>query len=107
MHLLQGEAVKLELTSIEKRWVTRKWEVIREAQQKADTAGRDWARLSDEINTYLDGSKITDPLQRARVRAESLALAEAFASGEWFADEARRHIDDLSLFLQMKEHELL
>lgn len=91
----------------QRRWVKLKWERIRKSQQIADSSSREWNQLSDAINRYMDESGIVDIVQRARVKGESLPLAEAFERGKWHAAEAQRHIDDLQLFLRLKEMGLL
>lgn len=91
----------------EKEWIASKWAAIRLAQHKADLANSDWGRLNDEISEYIASMQITDPLQRAKVKGESLALKDALAVGNWHSRNAERHIHDLQLFLQMKQMGLL
>jgi hypothetical protein len=97
----------LRLDQTEREWVTAKWRLIRESQQQADEASNRWEQLAAEVDDYMDRSGLADPLARARVREENLALAEFFAAGRWFGQVAQRHIDDMDLFLRMKELGLL
>lgn len=91
----------------EREWVHLKWGRIRDAMQQADTAVNKWERLSDEVNTYLDAHKITDIVQRTNIRGENLALSDALATGQWFRGVAQAHVDDLNLYLRLKELGLL
>lgn len=91
----------------ERLWIRGKWDAIRKAQRLADAANNDWQRINGEINRYLDDSGITDVIQRAKIKGESLALRDAFAIGNWHARNAERHIHDLQLFLKLKEMGLL
>jgi len=59
--------------------------------------------IINAINVYLDQSGIVDIVQRARIKGESLPLKDALEKGKWHAQNAQRHIDDLMLFLKMKE----
>jgi hypothetical protein len=93
----------LNLSEGEQIWAVKKWARIRESQRKADEAGNDWTRLNDELNTYLDRSSVTDLVQRARIKSESIRLQDALGTHAWHRDEAQRHIADLDLFLRMKE----
>ena len=91
----------------DREWITRKWTIIRDAQQKADKAVNDWRKLSDEVNDWMDRTGLTDPLQRAKVKGENLTLNDLFALGQWYGKEAQRHIDDVNLFLHLKQVGLL
>jgi hypothetical protein len=94
---------KLELSADEKVWVDRKWKKIRISQAKADKAGNDWNRLNDEINDLMDRQGVTDIVQRSKTKSASLPLKDALDVGKWHAAESQRHIDDLALFLQMRQ----
>lgn len=87
----------------ERTWMRRKWEIIRDAQRQADKAINQWRLLSDEVIDYLDRSSITDPVQRARIKGENLRLTDLFTLGQWYRNEARAHMEDLNLFLRLKE----
>lgn len=100
-------AGSLNLSENELRFVAAKWRKIRESQQTADQANNDWKRIGAEIRDYLDRSGIHEMLARAKVMQESLALADALEVGDLHARTAQRHIDDLRLFLVLKEHGLL
>lgn len=91
----------------QRRWVALKWKRIREAQQTADASNNEWNRLNDEINDHMDRHGVTEVVQRAKVKGESLALKDALERGKWHAANAQRHIDDLMLFLKLKEMGLL
>lgn len=93
----------MELTGREKDWVRRKWQLIRQSQQKADAANAKWEKLTDEINSYLDRKGEADIVQRDRIKSESLALRDALESGGWHSRNAERHIHDVQLFLKIKE----
>lgn len=86
----------------DREWITRKWAIIRDANTKADKAVNDWRKLSDEVNDYMDRAGITDPVQRTKVKGENLALADLFALGKWYREEAQGHIADVGLFLELK-----
>lgn len=88
---------------VERQWVDAKWQLIRDAQHKADQAVAKWRRLSDEINSYLDRSGVQDVVQRAKIRNENLALTDAFGASTWFRKEAEVHIADLDMFLKLKK----
>lgn len=102
-----GSRPKIHLKDDERVWVRRKWEKIRVAQMKADKANLEWTSLNDSLNSYLDSSGTTDIVQRAKIKGENLSLADALAVGRWHSQDAQRHIDDLMLFLKMKELGLL
>lgn len=94
---------KINLSSAEQEWLRKKWSNIRESQQKADRSSREWSRLNEAMNEYLDQSGITDIVQRDRVKGQNLSMKGALATHAWHAGEAQRHIDDVNLFLRMKE----
>lgn len=93
----------LPLSPQDHEWVTAKWALIRKSQQTADKANNDWTRINAEINDYLDRDGTHDIVQRAQVKSQSLALADAYDVGKWHAGNAQRHIDDVMLFLRLKE----
>lgn len=97
----------LALSPSEHEWLTAKWALIRKSQTIADKASNDWNRINDEIVDFLDRHSITDVVQRARRKQESLALQDAYDVGAWHSRNAQRHIDDVQLFLQLKSLELL
>lgn len=94
-------------TETEREWVSRKWALIRASQQAADKCNNDWQRINAEIIDYLDRSHVTDWLERIRIKSQSLSLDDALTSGRWHAQNAQRHIDDVQLFLRLKELGLL
>lgn len=73
----------------------------------ADQCNNKWRKLSDEVNDYMDRKGLTDPVQRVKVKGENLELADLFANGKWWRQEAQAHTDDLNLFLRLKEMGLL
>lgn len=93
----------VELKADEKLWLRRKWAKIRASQAKADAASNSWSELNDAMNSYLDRSEIMDPVQRAKIKGENLGLKDGLATHRWHAEEAQRHIDDVNLFLRLKE----
>lgn len=98
---------KLELTPAEEIWIRLKWQKIRTSQAKADEAGNDWNRINAEINDLMDRRGETDIVQRSKIKGASLPLKDALDTGKWHAAESQRHIDDLSLFLKLRELEIL
>lgn len=94
---------QIKLQSEEQEWLRKKWRNIRESQQKADRSSREWSRLNEAMNEYLDQSGITDIVQRDKVKGQNLSMKGALATHAWHAAEAQRHIDDVNLFLRMKE----
>lgn len=93
----------MELKKDEKEWLRLKWVKIRKSQQTADQSSNNWNRINGEINRYLDESGVVDVVQRSKIKSESLALKDALEIGKWHSAEAQRHIDDVQLFLRMKE----
>lgn len=91
----------------EQEWIRLKWQIIRDAMQTADKAIDRWRRLSAEVNDYLDRKGITDMVQRSKIRGENLSLGEALSTCDWYRAEAQVHMDDLSLYLRLKERGLL
>jgi len=97
-------------------WVRRKWALIRESQQMADVANKEWKRINEHINARHDATDLqrrrtgqaplTD-LSKAEDKAASLPLTDAMATGDWHSRNAERHIHDVQLFLKLKELELL
>jgi hypothetical protein len=98
---------KIPLTADERYWIDQKWRHIRISQAKADKAGNDWNRLNAEINDLMDRSGETDIVQRTKIKSASLPLKDALDTGKWHAAESQRHIDDLTLFLKLRELEIL
>jgi len=96
-----------ELAEGDQEWLRAKWGMIRKYQTEADAAVNRWRRLSDEINNYLDRKCITDVVERARYRSDSLALQDALETGKWLRGEATAHIADVNLYLKLKELGLL
>lgn len=97
----------LSFADDDREWVRLKWATIRDHHQKADRAAAKWRKVSAEINDYLDRTGITDVVQRARIRKESLALKDAVDDVQWFRAEANAHSHDLNLYLKLKEMGLL
>lgn len=102
----------IRLSPTDREWISKKWELIRISQRKADEANNDWNRINDEINDRhrreherrmaSTGLPLTD-LMRAQDKAASLPLQDALATGNWHSRNAERHIQDVMLFLKMKE----
>jgi hypothetical protein len=104
--------MSIRLTDNERRWVAVKWQEIRAAQRTADRANAAWKRANSLANQQLDHNSDArvrqgrDPLSefaRAKMKSESLPLKDALDTGKWHSANAQRHIDDLHLFLKMKE----
>jgi hypothetical protein len=98
---------KLQLTEQERNWVKLKWGKVRRAQREADKSGNEWNLLNDAINVYLDQSGESDIVQRTSIKSKSIPLKDALETGKWHSAEAQRHIDDIQLFLRLKELEIL
>lgn len=98
---------KVTLKPDEEKWVNSKWGLIRQAQMIADEANNRWKRINSEINDYLNRSGVEDIKQRTRIKGESIPLKDALETGKWHSGNAQRHIDDLMLFLKLKEMEIL
>lgn len=97
----------LSFTDTDFEWVCRKWAIIRDFQQKADNAFAKSRRINDELNDYLDRNGVRDIVQRANIRQQSIPLLEA-AEDLWaFRREAQAHMEDLNLYLKLKEVGLL
>lgn len=106
----------INLTPTERQWVSRKWKLIRESQQKADAANREWNEINDAINdkhrredarrTARGDFPLTD-LMKAEAKSASLPLQDALATGNWHSRNAERHIHDLQLFIQLKDRGLI
>lgn len=94
---------KIHLDATEQKWVKLKWTEIRLAQKAADKANNEWAVINDGINDYLDRSGITDIVQRANIKGNSIPLGDALGTGSWHARNAERHLMDLQVFLKMRE----
>lgn len=99
--------MSLEMTDSEKRWLRRKWEKIRESQRLADEADIKWKEIGAALNEYLDRKFITDIVQRTKIKAESIALKDALETGKWHSRNAERHIHDVSLFIKLRELDVL
>lgn len=108
--------MSLQLSDDEKQWIKRKWRLIRLSQRKADIANNDWNRINESINelherederrTARGDFPITD-LMKSQAKSASLPLKDALDTGNWHSRNAERHIHDLTLFLRMKELDLL
>ena len=102
----------IELSATEREWVHKKWALIRISQRKADESNNLWNKINAEINDKHEreherrmratGFPLTD-LMRAQDKAASLPLQDALAAGNWHSRNAERHIQDVMLFLKMKE----
>lgn len=93
----------ITLTDMERRWLDAKWAKIRASQEKADAAGNQWTELNEAVKDWLKRSRISDPVQVAKIKGLNLELKDALSTHAWHAMEASRHIADLQLFLKMKE----
>jgi hypothetical protein len=98
---------KLNLTETDRYWVELKWNKIRTSQMKADESNNEWHAINDAMKVWLRDMNETDPVQIDRIKSKNLALADALAVGKWHAAEAERHIADVTLFLRLKELEML
>lgn len=107
---------QIKLHPDDREWIRRKWRLIRESQQRADQANKEWNEINDAINDRhrreherrmaSTGLPLTD-LMRANDKAASLPLKNALDTGNWHSRNAERHIHDVQLFLQLKEMGIL
>lgn len=97
----------MKLTNQEREWVHKKWAIIRRCQKNADQASNAWNRINDEINNRLIREGVMDLVQREEIKSKSLPLKSEFDKGKWNAAEAQRHIDDVQLFLKLRELEII
>ena len=105
--LKEPQPGKIRLSENERRWMRLKWSKVRKSQQVADESGNEWNKLNAAINRFLDESGETDIVQRTSVKSKSIPLKDALETGKWHSAEAQRHIDDIQLFLRLKELEIL
>ena len=106
----------MNLHDTDRKWIERKWKLIRQSQMKADAANNEWNRINDEINDLhrRDDTRraergdfpLTD-LMKAQAKSASLPLKDALDTGKWHSRNAERHIHDVQLFLQLKSLEIL
>lgn len=104
--------MSIALTTTERQWINRKWELIRESQRKADIANNTWNKINDEINDLHKREDrrraergdfpLTD-LMKAQAKSASLPLQDALSTGNWHSRNAERHIQDVMLFLKLRE----
>jgi hypothetical protein len=104
--------VSVALDSTERQWIDRKWALIRKSQQQADAANNTWNRINDAINEHprrpaprradRGDFPLTD-LMKAQAKSASLPLKDALDTGNWHSRNAERHIQDVMLFLKLKE----
>jgi len=63
-------------------------DLMQEAVKQTQRFDAKWNRLNEEMNEYLRGSYIDDPLQKDKIKGVNLALRDALASGGWWRDKA-------------------
>lgn len=80
----------MRLTKNQATYVLRLWKEHRHANKMAEKFSSEWNKLNDEINTKLDSEGDTDIASRTKVKAQSIPLSDAYAAGQWWANEARR-----------------
>jgi hypothetical protein len=106
----------IQLSTMEREWIDKKWALIRDSQRRADAANNTWNRINDEINDKharesqrrIDrGDFPMTDLMKVQAKSASLPLRDALDTGNWHSRNAERHIHDLDLFLKMKELGLL
>lgn len=100
-------APALRLTPDEQLWLRQKWRRIRQSQHAADLGTNEWAAINKALNDKLDAEGVRDIVQRTKVKGASIALKDALETGKWHSAEATRHIQDVQLFLRLKELGLL
>lgn len=103
---------QISLRPEEQEWLRKKWSKIRSSQQKADAASNEWNAINDAVKRKFAAEDrrreergefpLTD-LMKAQAKSASLPLKDALATHKWHAEESQRHIDDVNLFLRMKE----
>ena len=103
-NLVERTSSKIRLSPDDRRWIEVKWKKIRASQQRADVAGNEWNELNSALNHHYRNE---DEVQKAKLKGANLALKDALETGKWHAAESQRHIDDLNLFLRLRELEIL
>jgi hypothetical protein len=104
---IAAAAATFTLTPDEHRWVTAKWSKIRDSAARADAANHQWNKINDELNDKFRREGNLDIIRLTQLKAASIPLQDALAVGKWHAANAQRHIDDVMLFLKLKELGLL
>lgn len=91
------------MADIDRRWLMKKWKLVREAQQNADEASREWNRMNDAFKARCEGSGITDAVDIAYRKQINLELKEHMSKWDWWSREAQRHMQDIQTFKTMKD----
>ena len=62
--------------------------LLGEAVKQTQRFDAKWNRVNDEINAKLDAERVTDIVQRNKIKSASLPLADALGSGNWWRAKA-------------------
>lgn len=74
----------------QQEYINLQWRLLRQANAKAADFSRKWNAQNEAMNDWLDRSGITDPVQRAKRKADNLALLDLFGAWDFWQREARR-----------------
>lgn len=114
--LAQFRPGKLRLAPEDRAWLQKRWDRIRQSAQRADRADDLWNDLNDAFNEKIRAENLRrrargmaphSDLSVVQQKENWLPLKDALETGRWHAANAQRHIDDVALFLRLKELELL
>lgn len=67
------------------KYVNAMWTDTRSAALKMVAAHKEWEKLSDEINDWMDRSHIEGIVQRNEIRGNNLALAAAYSAWSYWS----------------------
>lgn len=77
-----------KLDADQRQHLSSLWTDLREANHEVRKADKRWNKINDEINNYLERERITDLVQREKIKSASLALADALGTGSWWRSKA-------------------
>lgn len=63
-------------------------QLMQEAVRQTQKFDAQWNRINDELNDLLDRKGEKDVVQRARLKEQNLALADALGAGNWWRAKA-------------------
>jgi hypothetical protein len=66
-------------------------DLMRQANAKARDASNEWEKQNTALNDWLDDHRITDPVQREKIKRINLGLAGAEATWSHWEREAKRY----------------
>lgn len=80
----------LEFTPDQQEYVYQQWVLLRQANRKAAYYSREWNSINDGINVWMEERGITDIVQQARIKEQSLPLQGAMQAWSFWEREAKR-----------------